>query len=164
MEGIGQEEAGVLPGDPGLQQVSVGFKEPVHIAAVQGQVLSLQPVGDVIAQFAEIYIAPGFDGEGGQAALDEKLLREDGHIPQGDGKCGVLNEGLVAGGQDLSDKGAVLGISPGVFKDFLGVSGGGGDAGGAGADLLAVGVAADDFGVRFPFHVNTPFALYSEQS
>ena len=160
MEGVGQEEPGVLPGNPGLQQVSVGLEEPVHVAAVQGQVFPLQLRRDMIAQTAEIHVAPGFDGEGGQAAFNEKLLHEDGHVPQGDGKHGVLNQGLVAGGQYLFNEGPVFGIPPGVFKNFLGVPGGGGDAGGAGADFLAASVAADDFGVQFPFHVDTPLVCF----
>ena len=160
VEGVGQEEAGVLPGDSGLQKVPIGREEPVHIAAVQVQVLPLQLRGNVVAQAAEVHVAPGLDGEGGQAELNEKLLHKDGHVPQGDGEDGVLNEGLVAGGQDLPNEGPVLGIPPGVFKDRLGVPGGGGDAGGAGADLLAISVAADDFGVRFPFPVDTPFCVF----
>ena len=159
VEGVGQEEAGVLPGDSGLQKVPIGREEPVHIAAVQVQVLPLQLRGNVVAQAAEVHVAPGLDGEGGQAELNEKLLHKDGHVPQGDGEDGVLNEGLVAGGQDLPNEGPVLGIPPGVFKDRLGVPGGGGDAGGAGADLLAIRIAADDFGMRFPFHVDTPFCV-----
>ena len=153
VEGVGQEEPGVLPGDPCLQQGPVGPEKPVHVIPVLAQVFALQVRGDVVAQGAEIHIAPGLDGEGGQAALNKKLLHEDGHVPEGDGEDGVFNQGLVAGGQDLLNEGPVLGILPGVLKDFVGVPGGGGDPGGAGTDLFAVGVAADDFGVELFFHV-----------
>ncbi len=157
VEGVGQEEAGVLPGHSGLQEVPVGGKEPVHTAAVQGQVLPLQLRGNVVTQAAEIHVAPGLDGKRGQAALDEKLLHKDGHVPQGDGEHGVLDQGLVAGGQNLADEGPVFGVSPGAFKNFVGVPGGGRDTGGAGADFFAVGIAADDFGVGLPFHGDTSF-------